>query len=61
LDGELVPPGVSERDLRDEVNLRTHRAGYTDRDGQPMERRGIRSHPASEAYRRNFRRIFKHD
>lgn len=57
---DLVPPGVSEKDLRDEVNGRTHRAGYTDRDGQPMDRREIVSRN-SPAYRRNFRRAFGHD
>lgn len=31
--GELVPPDVPPRALRDEINFRTHRAGYTNRDG----------------------------
>jgi hypothetical protein len=31
---ELVPPNVSEADLRDEVNRRTARAGYTTRNGE---------------------------
>jgi len=57
---ELVPPDVSERDLREEVNHRTHRAGYTDRDGQPMDRKEIVSRN-SPAYRRNYRRAFGHD
>lgn len=30
---------VSERAVRDEVNRRTCKAGYTDRDGQPMIRK----------------------
>jgi hypothetical protein len=34
-DGEMVPPSVSSEDLKDEVNLRTHRAGYTTRQGNP--------------------------
>ena len=34
--GEFVPDGVSKRELRDEVNVRTHRAGYTTRDGGPI-------------------------
>ena len=57
---ELVSPDVSESDLRAEVNLRTHRAGYTDRDGQPMVRREIVSRP-SAAYRENFKGVFGHD
>jgi hypothetical protein len=57
---ELVPPTVAEKDLRDEVNHRTHKAGYTDRDGQPMVR-GIRSRVPSDEYRANYVRIFGHD
>jgi len=34
-DGEIVPTNVSEKDLRDEVNRRTARAGYTTRFGEP--------------------------
>jgi hypothetical protein len=57
---ELVPPTVSEKDLREEVNRRTHKAGYTDRDGQPMVR-GVRSRVPSDQYRTNFVRIFGHE
>jgi len=52
-----VPSSVSERDLRDEVNLRTHRAGHTDRDGQPMVRGGIRSRWSRE-YAERFDKVF---
>jgi hypothetical protein len=38
MDGELVPQDVKESDLRDEVNLRTYRAGYTTRDGRRRPR-----------------------
>ncbi|KKK77398.1 hypothetical protein LCGC14_2854020 [marine sediment metagenome] len=31
---ELVPENVSEKDLREEVNKRTSRAGYTTRYGE---------------------------
>jgi len=58
--GELVPEGTSDSDMRDEVNRRTHRAGYTDRDGQPMLRREIVSRN-SPAYRDNFERAFGHE
>jgi len=57
---ELVPLRTSESDLRDEVNRRTHKAGYTDRDGQMMVRREIVSRP-SAAYRENFERVFGHE
>jgi hypothetical protein len=33
-DAEIVPHNVSESDLRDEVNRRTARAGYTTRYGE---------------------------
>jgi len=42
------------------VNRRTHKAGYTDRDGQMMVRKEIVSRP-SKAYRENFERVFGHD
>lgn len=32
---ELVPENVSEKDLKDEVNRRTAKAGYTTRFGEP--------------------------
>ena len=32
---EIVPSGVSEKDLRDEANSRTCKAGYTTRYGEP--------------------------
>jgi len=57
--GELVPPYVSGKDVRDEVNARTHRAGYTDRDGQPLVRGGIRSR-WSRRYAERFRKVFGH-
>lgn len=37
--GELVSPKTSKKDLKAEVNRRTHKAGYTDRDGQPKTSR----------------------
>ncbi len=58
--GDIVPPTVTESDLREEVNRRTHRAGYTDRDGQQMIR-GIRSRVPTDEYRNNYVRIFGHD
>ena len=37
--GEIVPVTESEKSIKDEVNLRTYKAGYTDRDGQQMIRK----------------------
>jgi len=33
-DGEVVSFKHNKKDLQDEVNCRTYKAGYTDRDGQ---------------------------
>jgi len=56
---ELVPEGVSESDMREEVNRRTHRAGYTDRDGQQMIRHEIFVGWTPE-YSKNWERVFGH-
>ena len=55
---EFVPDSTSDSDLRDESNRRMHAAGYCDRDGQPLDRRKIRSKAPTETYRRNYVRIF---
>lgn len=57
---ELVPENVGEKDLRQEVIHRNWKAGYTDRDGQPMVR-GVRSRVPSDQYRTNYVRIFGHE
>lgn len=44
----LVDCTVPEKDLQDEVNRRTHKAGYTDRDGQQMVRKMMISVPCGE-------------
>jgi hypothetical protein len=38
---EIVPDNVSEKDLQDEVNRRTAKAGYTTRFGEPPYRTKI--------------------
>jgi len=65
---EIIPPTESEKNVREEVNKRTHRAGYTDRDGQPKTSRatsygkGDSFRPVNKKlYDENYRRIFKHD
>ncbi len=40
---EIVPPNVSEKDLRDEVNKRTAKAGYTTKYGECPCRTKIQS------------------
>jgi len=61
MNGELVPTNVSESDLRDEVNRRTAKAGYTTRLGEPPHRTKIMSQPSSDTYRNNYVRIFGHN
>jgi hypothetical protein len=35
--GEGIPWNADPKDVRQEINYRTWKAGYTDRDGQPKE------------------------
>ncbi len=39
---DIISVFESENNVRDEVNRRTHKAGYTDRDGQPKDLPKIR-------------------
>ena len=65
--GMIVPAGESESSIKDEVNSRTHKAGYTDRDGQPKVSRQT-SNGKGDTYRpinkklydQNYERIFGH-
>jgi len=61
-DGEMsswshAPPNG----LQDELNQRTYKAGYTDRDGQCKVSPEIVSKPSNDKYRQNYARIFGHD
>jgi hypothetical protein len=58
---EIVPSNVSEKDLKDEVNRRTAKAGYTTRLGEPPYRTKIMSMPPTRKYAANYRRAFGHD
>ena len=40
--GEVVPFGTPPAGMQDELNHRTYKAGYTDRDGQPKDAPKIR-------------------
>jgi hypothetical protein len=57
MDGEIIPDYVSEKDLRDEVNRRTARAGYTTRAGECPYRTKIMAQPPNEQYRKNYDKI----
>ena len=65
--GMIVPVTESESSIKDEVNRRTYKAGYTDRDGQPKISRsngagkGDVQRPINKKrYDRNYERIFGH-
>ncbi len=40
--GEGIPWNANPKDVRQEINHRTYKAGYTDRDGQPKDPPKIR-------------------
>lgn len=53
------PPRPEKTMALSEVNVCTHRAGYTDRDGQQMVRRGASSGWSRE-YEEAYERAFGH-
>lgn len=57
---EIVPATESESSIKDEVNRRTYKAGYTDRDGQPRSSgKGDTCRPVNKKrYDKNYDRIF---
>ena len=59
---EIVPDDISPVELREEVNSRTHRAGYTKRDGSPVHAgKGDRFRTVNTSrYADNYKRIFGH-
>jgi len=62
LDGELVPWNADKKDVQNEINARTYKAGYTDRDGQPRNGKGDSPRPVNKKlYDANYVRIFGHE
>lgn len=66
--GMIVPATESVSSIKDEVNRRTCKAGYTDSDGQPKISRnnGIGKGDVprlcnTKKYRENYARIYGHD
>lgn len=47
--GEIVPANVPEKDLREEVNRRTAKAGYTTKYGECPYRTKIQNHGFGES------------
>lgn len=60
-DGEIVAWNESEKNVREEVNRRTAKAGYTTKYGEQTCRSKIMIMPPNEKYRKNYKRIFGHD
>lgn len=60
-DGDIVPINVKEKDLKEEVNRRTSKAGYTTGLGESPYRTKIMSLPPTKQYEENYRRAFGHD
>ena len=59
--GEGVSAFESETNVREEMNRRSYKAGYTNREGGPLTTGRIIIKPSTEQYRKNYRRIFGHD
>ena len=61
--GEGVAWNESEANVREEVLRRSHKAGYTEKDGTPIRMdagKGSRSRPVDiKKFQRNYDRIFK--
>ena len=61
-DGEIVSTFESEANVQEEVNRRSHKAGFTDRDGQPRNGKGDSPRPVNKKlYDANYVRIFGHE
>lgn len=58
---EIVPANVNEKDLKDEVNRRTAKAGYTTGLGEPPYKTKIMIMRPTKKYRDNYRLAFGHD
>ena len=56
-DGETVAWNESEANVREEVNRRTCKAGYTNREGGLPATGNIRSKPATDEFRKNYDNI----
>lgn len=54
--GELVPDNISEKDVREEANLRASKCGYCTRQGNPTYRQKI-SVGWSREYEKAYERI----
>ena len=63
---DIIPLGESKKNVKEEANRRTWKAGYTDRDGQPKRSNGAGKgddfRPCDKKkYDENYARIFGHN
>jgi hypothetical protein len=57
-DGEIMPFGYKPpAGLQEELNQRTYKAGYTNKEGGPRGRTKIMAEPPNEQYRKNYDKI----
>ena len=62
---DIIPLGESKKNIQEEANRRSCKAGYTDRDGQPKKSSGAGKGDSfrpcnKELYDQNYERIFGH-
>ncbi len=55
--GEGISAFESEANVREEVNRRSYKAGYTNKEGGPVSSDNIRSMPANDNYRKSYDKI----
>ncbi len=63
---DIIPVTESDNNVREEANKRTCKAGYTDRDGQPIRNKGAgkgdnQRHTNKELYDQNYAKCFGHN
>lgn len=58
---DIVSAAESESNVREEVNRRTYKAGYTNREGGLPTTGRIIIKPPTEQYRKNYKKAFGHD
>lgn len=59
--GELVSFNADEKSVKEEVDARTAKAGYTTKYGEPTYRTKIMWAPPTKQYEENYVRIFGHE
>lgn len=62
-DGDVLPFNADKKDIQEELNRRTYKAGYTNSHGGPVSSgKGDTYRPVNKKkYDENYKRIFGHD